>query len=207
MSDDNTPQIDPGFLALVQDAHIEARTAMRRFPQPNYVISKIAEESGEVIKAAIHCAEGRETPKAVAGEMRQLIAMLFRLWVEGDQVHGLAPIRPRPSAQGDSVPNVVDSQLRGLEAGRAGAARMAPPEEPEPTWWLLGWDQAHIERNEGEPFGWPPAAPATVCDPPPLDVARKRIEAGEPLILCATCGRFAFADAFGRPGMPCVEAK
>jgi phosphoribosyl-ATP pyrophosphohydrolase len=80
------------FYTLVQSGIIEAERAMARFPQPNYVISKIAEEAGEVVKAAIHCAEGRETPENVRGEMRQLIAMLYRLWVEGDQVHGLPAI-------------------------------------------------------------------------------------------------------------------
>ena len=81
-----------GFDILVTEAKLEALYAMRRFPQPNYVISKVAEEAGEVVKAAIHCAEKRETAEIVAGEMKQLIAMLIRLWVEGDQVHGLPPI-------------------------------------------------------------------------------------------------------------------
>ena len=84
---------DDDFFELVVDALAEADRAMRKFPQPNYVISKVAEEAGEVVKAAIHCAEGRETAESVRGEMRQLIAMLYRLWVEGDQVHGLAAIR------------------------------------------------------------------------------------------------------------------
>jgi phosphoribosyl-ATP pyrophosphohydrolase len=82
------------FDCLILDAMAEALKAMRKFPQPNYVISKIAEEAGEVVKAAIHCAEGRETAENVRGEMKQLIAMLYRLWVEGDQVHGLLPVRP-----------------------------------------------------------------------------------------------------------------
>jgi hypothetical protein len=81
-----------GFGDLVAAAHAEATKAIQKFPQPNYVISKIAEEAGEVVKAAIHCAEKRETAENVAGEMKQLIAMLIRLWVEGDQVHGLPPI-------------------------------------------------------------------------------------------------------------------
>jgi phosphoribosyl-ATP pyrophosphohydrolase len=80
------------FDALISAARVEADKAMRKFPQPNYVISKVAEEAGEVVKAAIHCAENRETAENVAGEMRQLIAMLYRLWVEGDQVHGLPPV-------------------------------------------------------------------------------------------------------------------
>lgn len=80
------------FDSLIVEGIAEGEKAMRKFPQPNYVISKIAEESGEVVKAAIHCAEGRETPENVRGEMKQLIAMLYRLWVEGDQVHGLAAV-------------------------------------------------------------------------------------------------------------------
>jgi phosphoribosyl-ATP pyrophosphohydrolase len=71
----------------------EASRAMVKFPQPNYVISKFAEESGEVVKAAIHHAEGRETRGAVVGEMRQVLAMMLRMWIEGDQVHGLPALR------------------------------------------------------------------------------------------------------------------
>jgi hypothetical protein len=86
--------LDDDFFELIVDSMAEADRAMRKFPQPNYVISKIAEEAGEVVKAAIHAAEGRETHENVRGEMRQLIAMLYRLWVEGDQVHGLQAVRP-----------------------------------------------------------------------------------------------------------------
>lgn len=85
---------DNSFFELIVDGMAEADRAMRKFPQPNYVISKVAEEAGEVVKAAIHCAENRETAENVRGEMRQLIAMLYRLWVEGDQVHGLAALAP-----------------------------------------------------------------------------------------------------------------
>ena len=74
---------------LVEAARTEAEKAMRKFPQPNYVISKVAEEAGEVVKAAIHCAEGREKPENVRAEIVQAMAMLIRLYVEGDQVHGL----------------------------------------------------------------------------------------------------------------------
>ena len=83
---------ETGFSVLVTDAMQEAEKAMRKFPQPNYVISKFAEESGEVVKAAIHCAENRETKENLRGEMKQAIAMLYRLWVEGDEVHGLEPV-------------------------------------------------------------------------------------------------------------------
>lgn len=80
------------FTRLICEAIIEADRARKKFPQPNYVISKVAEEAGEVVKAAIHCAEGRESMQALRGEMRQLIAMLYRLWLEGDGVHGLPPV-------------------------------------------------------------------------------------------------------------------
>ncbi len=58
--------VDVGFLDLITDAIAESEKAIRKFPQPNYVILR--------------------------GEMKQSIAMLYRLWVEGDQVHGLPPI-------------------------------------------------------------------------------------------------------------------
>ena len=77
---------------LLREAVDEAERAMRKFPQPNYVISKVAEEAGEVIKAAIHCAEGRETKENVRAEIVQTLAMLMRLYLEGDQIHGLPPI-------------------------------------------------------------------------------------------------------------------
>jgi hypothetical protein len=84
--------LPPGFATLVGKSMAEAQRAMRKFPQPNYVISKFAEEAGEVVKAAIHHAENRETRDAVVGEMRQVLAMMLRLWIEGDQVHGMNPL-------------------------------------------------------------------------------------------------------------------
>jgi hypothetical protein len=80
------------FSDLVSAARAEAEKAMRKFPQPNYVLLKVAEEAGEVVKACVHFAEGRETRENVEGEMRQTIAMLYRLWVEGDEVNGVRAI-------------------------------------------------------------------------------------------------------------------
>ena len=77
---------------LFHEAKNEAMKAMHKFPQPNYVISKVAEEAGEVVKAAIHYAEGRETPENVRSEIKQAMAMLIRLYIEGDQVHNCPPI-------------------------------------------------------------------------------------------------------------------
>lgn len=80
------------FYDLVEEAKFEANKAMGKFPQPNYVISKFAEESGEVVKEAIHCAENRGDYSNLKDEMKQTLAMMIRLWVEGDEVHGLKPV-------------------------------------------------------------------------------------------------------------------
>lgn len=58
-------RLPDGFMNLINVSVIEAHKAMRRWPQPNYVLTKFAEEAGEVVKAAIHYAEGRETREAV----------------------------------------------------------------------------------------------------------------------------------------------
>jgi len=79
---------------LLNEAIEEACNAAQAYPQPNYLISKVAEEAGEVVKAAIHCAEGRGTPENVRGEIVQAMAVLIRLYIEGDEVHGLPPIHP-----------------------------------------------------------------------------------------------------------------
>lgn len=89
MLDRARAQTPDAVTQLFNDAWAEANKAMVKYPQPNYVISKVAEEAGEVVKDAIHCAEGRTDPHYVVEEIKQAIAMLLRLFVEGDQVHGL----------------------------------------------------------------------------------------------------------------------
>ncbi len=79
------------FAGLVDAARVRADKAMRKFPQPNYVLNKVAEESGEVIKAVIHYTEGREEWANVEGELIDNLAMLLRLVTEGDQVIGFTP--------------------------------------------------------------------------------------------------------------------
>lgn len=79
------------FASLVISARLRAEKAMRKFPQPNYVLNKVAEESGEVIKAVIHYTEGREEWANVEGEIIDNLAMLIRLVTEGDQVIGFTP--------------------------------------------------------------------------------------------------------------------
>lgn len=82
---------DDYFASLVDSARVRADKAMRKFPQPNYVLNKVAEESGEVIKAVIHYTEGREEWVNVEGEIIDNLAMLIRLVQEGDQVIGFKP--------------------------------------------------------------------------------------------------------------------
>lgn len=85
------PEHDDYFASLVAMARVAADRAMKKFPQPNYVLTKVSEEHGEVIKAVVHYLEGRETWENVEGELVDNLAMLIRLVVEGDQVIGFTP--------------------------------------------------------------------------------------------------------------------
>lgn len=84
------PQSDY-FASLVAMARVSADKAMRKFPQPNYVLLKVAEEAGEVVQAGVHYAEKRMEWEQVEGEIIQLLAMLIRLVTEGDQINGVTP--------------------------------------------------------------------------------------------------------------------
>lgn len=66
-----------------------AVTASVKFPQPNKVLLKVAEEAGEVVKAGVHISEGRGQDEDLENEIIQTIAMLIRLMVEGDPTIGL----------------------------------------------------------------------------------------------------------------------
>lgn len=83
--------VDDYFGALVAKARASAEKAMRKFPQPNYVLLKVAEEAGEVVQAGVHYAENRMAWEQVEGEIIQLLAMLIRLVTEGDQINGITP--------------------------------------------------------------------------------------------------------------------
>ena len=79
------------FGNLVAKARVAAAKAVIKFPQPNYVTLKIAEEAGEVVRGAVHYAENRMKWEDVEGEVVQLLAMLIRFVTEGDQVNGVIP--------------------------------------------------------------------------------------------------------------------
>lgn len=121
--------LEPLFVAAIA----EAEKAIRKFPQPNYVISKVAEEAGEVVKAAIHCAEGRETAENVVGEIRQTLAMLIRLYVEGDQVHGLAPLAPLAALAAAPQPAPVFDGDEASKAEMNCQCDRLDPKEPAPS--------------------------------------------------------------------------
>lgn len=79
------------FGSLVEQARQAAEKASAKFPQPNYTTLKIAEEAGEVVRGAVHYAEGRMEWSEVEGEIVQLLAMLIRFVREGDLVNGVIP--------------------------------------------------------------------------------------------------------------------
>jgi hypothetical protein len=79
------------FDELVARAKVSAEKAQRKFPQPNYVALKIAEEAGEVVRGCVHFAEARMPWEEVEGEIVQLLAMLIRLVSEGDEINGVHP--------------------------------------------------------------------------------------------------------------------
>lgn len=90
------------FGRLVDRARDAAAKASTKFPQPNYVTLKIAEEAGEVVRGAVHYAEGRMEWSEVEGEIVQLIAMLIRFVTEGDQINGVNP-PPQPDESADQT--------------------------------------------------------------------------------------------------------
>ncbi|MGE0602186.1 MAG: hypothetical protein AB7O46_00185 [Xanthobacteraceae bacterium] len=91
------------FASLVSRARAAATKATAKFPQPNYVTLKIAEEAGEVVRGCVHYAEKRMEWSEVEGEIVQLLAMLIRLVTEGDQVNGvISPLATTPPAEGET---------------------------------------------------------------------------------------------------------
>lgn len=96
--------------SIFQRAEAARLKAQAKFPQPNYVALKVAEEAGEVVRAAVHYAENRLSWDELEGEVIQTIAMCLRLLVEGDQVNGIIP----PAKAGRA--NAVEAALKGGEA-------------------------------------------------------------------------------------------
>ena len=83
--------VSPYLSYIIGRATREMVLAQHRFPAPNYVLLKVAEEAGELVKAAVHYAELRGTWANVEDEAVQAIAMILRLLDEGDGVNGIRP--------------------------------------------------------------------------------------------------------------------
>jgi len=103
------------FGTLVDRARAAASKASTKFPQPNYVTLKIAEEAGEVVRGAVHYAENRMEWSEVEGEIVQLLAMLIRFVTEGDQINGVIPPRAASSGEAESGSQRA-SLVRGITA-------------------------------------------------------------------------------------------
>ncbi|MDN2486398.1 hypothetical protein MML63_12260 [Kosakonia sacchari] len=109
---------DDYFGGLVTKARASADKAMRKFPQPNYVLLKVAEEAGEVVQAGVHYVENRMTWQDVEGEIIQLLAMLIRLVTEGDQVNGITPpalCQSAPSPEAAAIARQSE-QVKGVQS-------------------------------------------------------------------------------------------
>lgn len=128
---------DDYFSSLVAAARLRADKAMRKFPQPNYVLNKVAEESGEVIKAVIHFTEGREEWRNVEGEIIDNLAMLIRLVQEGDQVIGFTPPESCRAAM----------QAEPVTAATVPDGWKLVPVEPTIAMTEAMWDEIHESRD------------------------------------------------------------
>jgi len=95
-------RLDRDYVHLIFDrAVVEAIKATHKFPQPNKVLLKVAEEAGEVVKAGVHLSENRDfTWHDLEDECIQTIAMCLRLLTEGDQTIGLKVRHNQPPAIG-----------------------------------------------------------------------------------------------------------
>lgn len=79
------------FVDLLGRAKERAEKACDKFPQPNYVLNKFSEESGEVVKEVIHYTEGRGQWSRVEDEIVDTLAMIMRLLKEGDGIIKFVP--------------------------------------------------------------------------------------------------------------------
>ena len=84
---------ESSLISLFKAAIDEADTASNKYPQPNFIALKIAEEAGEVVRECVKVAQGTGTYENLALEMVQNIAMLIRLWEEGDEINGILPVK------------------------------------------------------------------------------------------------------------------
>jgi hypothetical protein len=76
-----------GFSAIL----VEVERARAKFPSPDFLLSALSEEHGEVVQAVLNQYAGKGDEEAIRKEIIQEGAMLYRLATEGDPVHRLNP--------------------------------------------------------------------------------------------------------------------
>lgn len=139
------------FHSLVLKARAAAEKAKVKFPQPNYVVLKVAEEAGEVVRGCVHFAEGRMTWPEVEIEIVQCIAMLMRLVEEGDQKNGIIPPSAMfPSYGTDDLPDCDFYYFKPGGKWKYEGAGFFPKGPPEGGYYVVD-RKAIYEANNGMP--------------------------------------------------------
>nr|WP_225738959.1 hypothetical protein [Citrobacter amalonaticus] len=156
------PAPEDYFSSLVSAARLRADKAMRKYQQPNYVLNKVAEESGEVIKEVIHYTEGRGDWNKVEYELIDNLAMLIRLVTEGDQVIGFTPPDVCRDAKGSQPVSNRDElpldYLQGHKDGLEWAAQLAEANHPQTGDWLYD-DPTELAKAIRKGPDMPPVEP------------------------------------------------
>lgn len=73
----------------------ELERARKKFPNPDYLVTALAEEAGEAIRASLEVMYSKgteETRQALLKELVQTMAMCVRLYNEGDPIHKIEPL-------------------------------------------------------------------------------------------------------------------
>ena len=98
---------------LLLAACAEAVRARTLYPKTDHLALALAEEAGEVVKAALDLRQGKGTAEGLRKELVQCIAMCIRLAEEGDAALGIPAVQPA-----DPLPEVTE----GMEAIMRGDA-------------------------------------------------------------------------------------
>lgn len=86
--------MDDLWSGLAAAAADEYERALQLFPGANNNLLALCEEHGELVKACLDYHQGKSTEADIGKELTQCMAMLLRLWFQGDATIGLPPVRP-----------------------------------------------------------------------------------------------------------------
>jgi NTP pyrophosphatase (non-canonical NTP hydrolase) len=84
--------MDKYIIKLFKDSVEEAKRAKKKFPKPELLLTAMTEEHGELVKAIMDCRQGKASQEDIKQEMIQLIAMIIRLFNEGDPAHKMGSL-------------------------------------------------------------------------------------------------------------------